>query len=46
VFEDVEGGTLDRLVGKRGALPVDEALEVASRSREARLRPSSRACSP
>ena len=29
VFEYVDGQTLDALVGKRGALPVDEALEIA-----------------
>jgi eukaryotic-like serine/threonine-protein kinase len=29
VFEYVDGQTLDELVGKRGALPVDEALEIA-----------------
>ena len=29
VFEYVDGETLDELVGKRGALPVDEALEIA-----------------
>ena len=29
VFEYVDGQTLDALVGKRGALPVDEALEMA-----------------
>ena len=29
VFEYVDGQTLDELVDKRGALPVDEALEIA-----------------
>jgi tRNA A-37 threonylcarbamoyl transferase component Bud32 len=29
VFEYVDGQTLDELVGKRGALPVGEALEIA-----------------
>jgi serine/threonine protein kinase len=29
VFEYVDGETLDQLVGRRGALPVDEALRIA-----------------
>jgi tRNA A-37 threonylcarbamoyl transferase component Bud32 len=29
VFEYVDGQTLDRMVSRRGALPIDEALEIA-----------------
>jgi tRNA A-37 threonylcarbamoyl transferase component Bud32 len=29
VFEYVDGKTLDEMVGRRGALPIDEALEIA-----------------
>ncbi len=49
VFEYVDGETLDQLVGRRGALPVEEALRIAIRSRpwprvraRARPRPSRR----
>src|SRR6266496_4181116 len=29
VFEFIEGETLDQVIARRGALPVDEALEIA-----------------